>query len=137
MSDNLSLSHPAACPLPFPAFCPPCRLHQLSAHLSGRESELEKLQEQLQAEVGAASAKAAAQQAEIAGERQLLSKQAAALDSERESFKAWAAERKQEMAEQHKVGASRSLNPALPAKGTTYVLLPPPPRLLLPRVDCM
>jgi hypothetical protein len=60
--------------------------------------------------VGAASAKAAAQQGEIAGERQLLSKQAAALDTEREDFKAWAAERKQEMAEQHKVGVRLTLS---------------------------
>jgi uncharacterized protein YPO0396 len=78
-------------------------LQQLSGHLADREAELDKLHEQLQAEVSAAAAKAAAQQSEMAGERGLLAKQAAALDTEREDFKAWCAERKQEMARQHKV----------------------------------
>lgn len=83
-----------------------CRLQQLSGHLSERETELDKLHEQLQAEVSAAAAKAAAQEAELAGERGLMAKQSAALDKEREEFKAWCAERKQEMARQHKVGWS-------------------------------
>jgi hypothetical protein len=82
----------------------PCRLHQLSAQLVEREAELDKLHEQLQTEVAAANAKAAAQQSEMAGERGLLTKQAAAIDVEREDFKAWCAERKEEMTRQHKVG---------------------------------
>lgn len=81
-----------------------CRLQQLSNHLAERETELDKLHEQLQAEVSAAAAKAATQEAELAGERGLMAKQSAALDKEREDFKAWCAERKQEMARQHKVG---------------------------------
>lgn len=81
-------------------------MQQLSVHLAEREVELEKLHEQLQAEVSSAAAKAAAQQAEMAGERGLLAKQAAALDTEREDFKAWCAERKQEMARHHKVRGS-------------------------------
>lgn len=68
-----------------------------------REAEFDKLREQLQCEVAAASARAAAQQSELAGERELLAKQAAAIDSERESCRAWMDERKSEMAKQHQV----------------------------------
>lgn len=80
------------------------RLQQLSQVLCERESELDKLHEQLQGEVAAASSKAAAQQAELAGERSLLAKQGASLEAERQNFKAWMAERKEELAQQHKVG---------------------------------
>lgn len=122
-ADSQSSNTPAAfCYLPFsfsntipvvPLFLGLCcfpRLHQLSSQLSARESELDKLHEQLQQEVAAAAHKAAAQQAELSGERSLLSKQCASLDQERETFKAWLAERKEELARQHKVGgAGRSV----------------------------
>jgi len=81
----------------------------LSSQLSAREAELDKLHEQLQQEVAAAAHKAAAQQAELSGERSLLSKQCASLDQERETFKAWLAERKEELARQHKVCGGRSV----------------------------
>ena len=84
------------------------RLQQFSSELGEREAELQKLHDQLQAEVAAANAKAAAQQSEMAAERGLLTKQAAAIDLEREDFKAWCAERKGEMARQHKVRAGSS-----------------------------
>lgn len=82
----------------------PRRLRQQALQLAARESELDKLRDQLQAEVNAAAQKAAAQQAELAGERGLLAKQSAALDQERESFRAWVAERKEELGRSAKVG---------------------------------
>ena len=86
----------------------PHRLCQLSSRLQAREAELDKLGDQLQAEVAAAAHKAAGQAAELSGERALLAKQSAALDQEREAFKTWVAERKEELARQHKVSRERS-----------------------------
>lgn len=82
-------------------------MHSIEQQLTAREREISQLREELQREIQAEAQHAAGQAAELAGERTALQKQAAALEQEREEFRKWKQETKEELTKQLKVWMKR------------------------------
>lgn len=80
--------------------------------MAAREREIAQLREQLQLEIKAEAQHAAGQAAELAGERMALQKQAAVLEQEKEEFKRWRQESKEELHKQLKVCPWQLINRA-------------------------
>lgn len=90
------------CDLASPCACS-CRLQTVETELAAREREILQLREQLQREIQSEAQHAAGQAAELAGERAALQKQTTALEQEKDEYRKWKQETKDELQKQLKV----------------------------------